>query len=268
MSDEITVVEEFESRRVGYGLNPWAELRYNIFVPEAKDTYHEAYFAMLGALPQIGFDLYGDSSIFLPLTDSTVEPKGHLLWGGVAYYGTLRTDEPAFAFDTGGGTQHITQSRETVGKYAPPGKTAPDFKGAIGVTADSIEGVDVPVPVYQFSETHFKPDQEITDSYKRTVYVLTGCVNSQTFKGFEPGECLFLGVLGTRRGVGPWELNYRFAASPNVTDLKVGDIVGIEARLGLSVGPLRRHRGHRGQGPRQAAAIRLRRARQRLRRSQ
>ena len=42
----------------------------------------------------------------------------------------------------GGGTQHITQSIATIQKYAPPGKTAPDFKGAIGVTHDSVEGVD------------------------------------------------------------------------------------------------------------------------------
>ena len=32
--------------------------------------------------------------------------------------------------DTTGGTQHITQSLQTVGSHAPAGKTAPDFKGA------------------------------------------------------------------------------------------------------------------------------------------
>lgn len=60
-----------------------------------------------------------------------------------------------FSFDTGGGAQHITQSLANVARYAPPGQTAPNFKGAIGVTADSVEGVDITVPVYHFAETHY-----------------------------------------------------------------------------------------------------------------
>lgn len=52
--------------------------------------------------------------------------------------------------DTMGGTQHLTQSLATVNKYAPSGKTAPDFKGAIGVTKDSVDGVDVVCPVFNF----------------------------------------------------------------------------------------------------------------------
>jgi hypothetical protein len=45
-----------------------------------------------------------------------------------------------------GGTQHITQSLATIQKYAAAG-TAPDFGGAIGVTHDSVEGVDITVPM-------------------------------------------------------------------------------------------------------------------------
>jgi len=43
-------------------------------------------------------------------------------------------------------------------RQRPPGKTAPDFKGAIGVTHDNVEGVDIAVPVYSFSETHYLAD--------------------------------------------------------------------------------------------------------------
>ena len=32
---------------------------------------------------------------------------------------------------------------------------APDFGGAIGVTHDNVEGVNVTVPVYSFAETHY-----------------------------------------------------------------------------------------------------------------
>ena len=45
-------------------------------------------------------------------------------------------------FDTTGGTQKITQSKENVNNYAPSGKTAPDYHGAIGVTDDSVEGCE------------------------------------------------------------------------------------------------------------------------------
>jgi hypothetical protein len=98
-----------------------------------------------------------------------------LLWEGIVRYGTIpATNESVFAFDTGGGTQHITHSRQTVASYAPPSQTAPDFKGAIGVTADSVEGVDITVPVYHFSETHYLDATLVTEPYKATLFALTG----------------------------------------------------------------------------------------------
>jgi hypothetical protein len=133
-------------------------------------------------------------------------------------------DPEQFAFDTTGGTQHITQSLSTVGKYAPAGKTAADFKGAIGVTHDAVEGVDITVPVYAFSETHYLADATVTAAYKLQVFQLTGTVNAAAFKGFAAGECLFLGASGAKRGTDKWEINFRFAASPNKTSLTVGDI--------------------------------------------
>jgi len=135
--------------------------------------------------------------------------------------------EPVFSFDTGGGTQHITQSFSTVGSYAAPGFTNPDFRGAIGVTQDSVEGVDITVPVYHFSETHYKPAAQVTDGYKGTLFSLTGKVNSATFRGCAAGECLFLGASGSKRGDLDWEITYRFAASPNRTNLTVGDVTGV-----------------------------------------
>jgi len=111
-----------------------------------------------------------------------------------------------------------------------PGKTAPDCKGAIGVTADSVEGVDITVPVYQFSETHYLADTLVTPAYKATLFALTGKVNNAAFKGFAAGEVLFLGASGSRRGYGDWEITFRFAASPNVTNLTIGDITGINKK--------------------------------------
>ena len=142
----------------------------------------------------------------------------------------VEVGESTFSFDTGGGTQHITQSIETVNKYAPPGKVAPDFKGAVGVTHDSVEGVDITVPVYNFSETHYIDDALVTPAYKGTLFALTGKVNDGAFKGLAAGECLFLGASGSKRGAEDWEITYRFAASPNKTGLTIGDIINIDKK--------------------------------------
>src|SRR5262245_26115479 len=85
----------------------------------------------------------------LALESTSVEHKGGKVWQAtVRYAGLDGTDE--YTFDTGGGTQKMTQSYGTV-RYAPAGLTAPNFGGAIGVSEDRVEGVDVIVPAYQFS---------------------------------------------------------------------------------------------------------------------
>ena len=161
-----------------------------------------------------------------------VERIGNNWWrGSVRYvheqYVLPEVGESSFSFDTGGGSQHITQSLATIAKYAPPGQTAPDFKGAIAVTHDNVEGVDITVPVYHFSETHYLPVATVTQAYKNTLRQLTGKVNDDDFKGHSAGECLLLGVAGSQRGANDWEISFRFASSENKTGLIVGEITGI-----------------------------------------
>ena len=134
-------------------------------------------------------------------------------------------DTTMFAFDTGGGTKHINQSLKTDGRYP---NTAPDFAGAIGVDKEgNVNGVDVTMPVLNFTETHTLNGGRVTTSYKKTLAALTGTVNSGSFRGFSRGEVLFLGASGTKRSKkasAPWEITYRFAVSPNQAGLQVGDI--------------------------------------------
>ena len=40
----------------------------------------------------------------------------------------------------------------------------------------------------------------VTGGYKATLFYLTGKVNGGPFKGFAPGEVLFLGASGSQRG--------------------------------------------------------------------
>ncbi len=221
----VEVVEKFESRMITTGTNPSVELRYVI---RGTNDDVEARNALVAFSPAT-YDSWGSGWFYLPRESISVQPVGDLLWEGVVRYGPFTpTNESTFAFDTGGGTQHITQSKQTVAKY--PAGTAPDFKGAIGVTNDSVEGVDITVPVYQFSETHYLPDETVTPAYRLTLFQLTGRVNAGAFKGFNAGEVLFLGASGSRRGYGDWEITFRFAASPNVSNLTIGDITGIDKK--------------------------------------
>jgi hypothetical protein len=165
----------------------------------------------------------------LIIQDYHIEPVGAGIWNISVRYGKAQrkeTGSSSFSFDTGGGTQHITQSRETVGAYAASG-TPPNFKGGIGVTTDAVEGTDVTVPIYSFSETHYIPVASVTNAYKAVLFALTGRTNGGSFRGFAAGEVLFLGASGSQRGEDDWEITFRFAASPNVTGLSVGDITGI-----------------------------------------
>lgn len=223
----VEVVEKFESRLVTTGANPSVELRYAI---RGTNDDVEARDALVAESPAL-YDPWGGGLLFLPRDTVSIQPVGDLLWEGIVRYGNVpQTNQSIFSFDTGGGAQHITQSLANVARYAPAGQTAPNFKGAIGVTADSVEGVDITVPIYHFAETHYLADAAVTPAYKLTLFTLTGKVNNAAFKGFAAGECLFLGAAGTKRGQGDWEIGYRFAASPNVTGMTVGDISGIDKK--------------------------------------
>ena len=131
----------------------------------------------------------------------------------------------SFAFDTGGGTMHRNQSLKTVSKVP---NDAPDFNGAIEVDNEgNVNGVDVTMPVLNFTETHTMNGSRVTTSYKKTVAALTGTVHSSSFRGFSAGEVLFLGASGTKRSKkpnAPWEITFRFAVSPNQSSLQVGKL--------------------------------------------
>ena len=217
----ISVVLSFDSGSFTEGDNATAVLEYLI---KGTDDDVEAKNA-LGITAPLDYDE-------LQRKNWSVDRIGNYLWrGSVRYvheeYILPETGESSFAFDTGGGTQHITQSMQTIAKYGLPGQTAPDFKGAIGVTHDNVEGVDITVPVYNFSETHYLPVETVTQAYKDKLRSLTGKVNDADFKGHTTGECLLLGVAGAQRGADDWEISFRFASSENKTGLTVGEITGI-----------------------------------------
>lgn len=218
MPDEITVTENFKSRFSTTGSNPNGELRYDII---GTNDDAEARAALRDFAP-LTFDVYGDGTAVLYQLDMEMEPVGDNHWTGVVHYG-LNSFQPTYEFDTTGATAHITLAREHIGDYAPSGQTAPNHSGLINVTKSGAEGVDITVPGFRFQETYYFTDAEITGSYKVLLAQLTGCVNNAVFRGFSPGECLFKGSVGRKRGLDLWEITFIFECSPNAEDLQVAD---------------------------------------------
>jgi hypothetical protein len=165
----------------------------------------------------------------LPRSDTQIEELRDLegIYQGSALYTKSSaggaTSGPSFRFETRGGSQHITQSLATT-RY---GDGAAPTGGAIGATADAVEGTEITVPIYTFSETHTFGNAAVTTAFKSTIFSLTGTVNNGSFRGLDAGECLFLGAAGQQLGDGDWSIDFAFAGSPNLTGLGVGDITGI-----------------------------------------
>lgn len=219
----IAVYEKWDSRETTIGTDDeTVELK---FVVNGTDDDIAARAAVLGVSPVSYANLVRQSV--------QITPIGYRMWEASVRYGVRKppeTGESTYQFDTGGGTQHITQSLQTVGRYGRPGEVPPDCKGAIGVTADNVEGVDITVPVFNFSETHYLPTEMVTGAYKAVVFYLTGRVNAAPFRGFAAGEVLFLGASGSKRGEEDWEITFKFAASPNMSGIVIGDITGINKK--------------------------------------
>jgi len=167
-------------------------------------------------------------------------------WIGRVTFAPVEWQQPAepepgqtfFSFETGGATQHTTQSLQTIATY-PDAALTPRFDGAIGVGENGVEGVDVEVPSFSFSVTYHVAPADMTSGYVMSLYNLTGKVNNAPFAvtpdigvtlSFAAGEVLFRGASGSKRPSGNWEIVGQFAASPNETGLSVGSITGIEKK--------------------------------------
>ncbi|MBI9017378.1 MAG: hypothetical protein JEZ07_08980 [Phycisphaerae bacterium] len=209
----ITIEEKYGSPFLRRGLNASATLVYLI---SGTASEFDAISTLAGNAPTV--------FSFMQRKSYSVKPISNTIWEGRADYGANAPDTSTFttSFDTTGGTQHITQSLENLGNYAPAGKTAPDFMGAIGVTKNSVQGVDVPVPVFKWQETHY-----ITNANDNALVYrnLTGCTNDAAFRGFAAGEVRFLGASGEYDGASSkWRVTFKFESGVHITNLAVGDI--------------------------------------------
>ena len=115
---------------------------------------------------------------------------------------------------------------------SPEAMMAPS--GAAAFVQLAIVGIVTWLMVNFIAEAHgFKSAMRtIVDANLTTLIaaIILFSFGSGPVKGFAAGEVLFLGASGSQRGEDDWEITFRFAASPNVTGLTIGDIEGIDKK--------------------------------------
>jgi hypothetical protein len=216
----VTVTERQDSRRYTGGENPSWEFSYNV---EGTDDCIQARLELV----------YHTSIIFDGLVRQTphLEYQGPSFWIASVTYGKRapvvgRLD---YQFEIGGGTEKRLQSIATR-KYPA---TASEYNGAIGVrkSGDTIdvEGQDVYVPSKSFSLKWTLNAGDFTPTLERNLYLMAiAPVNIAPWLGYDAGELLFLGATGgVKQGDETGELTLKFQASPNLTNLSVGDVSAI-----------------------------------------
>jgi hypothetical protein len=230
---------------------------FNVFGTVNEDVLHAA--ANVAISNSYPYWVYpGQPLVKLRAESYAVEYQGDDSWKVTINYEKIGADDAtqttplkrARSFDTSGGTQHITnalQVKNSLGTvtdtgervYGPSGlDDGATMKGAINVDDNSVNGVDIVVPSFQFQESYDVPLSVLNDAYIRKLGELTGTVNNAEFRGFKAGEVLFVGASGAhewdaQRGDGPGVITFKFIASPSAGDgktllpLKVGEINNI-----------------------------------------
>lgn len=157
--------------------------------------------------------------------DWPADPAGYRAW-------TVRVDyakrDPSLAeevsFDISTETVTITQSLQTVNKYAAPGDVAPDFRGAIGVEGDTVKGASVLSPKASYTITAKLAASAVTGAYQLALYNLVGKKNAAAFRGAKAGEILFAGARGRKLSAEEWEISFSFLFSQEAANIPVGNI--------------------------------------------
>lgn len=180
-------------------------------------TEQEAKNGVLGTAPGLYDGLYYQDFHYEIINETTHKVE--------VQYGLFSSEKQStWRYSTNGGTTRVKQSLQTIGNYAAGDQTPPNYHGAIGVTKDSIEGVDIVTPNCSYSESHYKSFGLFTAAYANTLALMTGTVNNAPFRAWAAGEVLFVGGTiqsATRDGV---TVDYEFILSPNATNIVIGDI--------------------------------------------
>ncbi len=167
-----------------------------------------------------------------PLQKCLADHEGNGVWSVVAYYGPippLATGLTIWEVDTTGGREKRFQSYATsfvqqsdAWLQIPPAGGGPiNYGGAIGVSKDAVDGVEIVVPKLTLTAKRKYANSSLPFTYVQNLYQLTGKVNQAIFSinwqgqtlTFQIGELLFLGGVITEATSTQLEIDHKFEAS-------------------------------------------------------
>lgn len=128
---------------------------------------------------------------------------------------------PEFSAETTSGTFRRMLSIDTVASVAAGGGVAPNFKRAIGVTKEKVEGVDVQTGGTEVVTT-FKV-AAIKWDYVKACNALKYHVNDEDWMVWRYGEVLYKGATFSYRGGDGWSVTHRFSVAENEEEVEVSD---------------------------------------------
>ncbi len=158
--------------------------------------------------PDTGTPAGGDVGSYLLIAGSPSWRGGKYPITSVAGgYWVLSSSYPAPALTGTAGGQWTLWNGAAVG-------TAPDYKQAIGVTLDRVEGADIYYPHFEFGvSVQVYP---FTLQGMRTIVATCGKTNNAAWRGFEEGSLLYLGATGQANADLVWTISHKFAVGENL----------------------------------------------------
>lgn len=145
---------------------------------------------------------------------------------------TTNTEDVETSYALSGEQKHITQSLSTRGKHSDGmlingGSGTYTDPGAIGLTKDSVKGVDIETAIEEWSETHYFLRSYLTYTVRnRWRQVYNAPLNSGSFRGYSAEEVRFTGVQCTVKG-SPYAIipvTFSFKARKHEESVTIGEI--------------------------------------------
>lgn len=207
-----TQIQAFATNQIGL---TWGGLPADILNRSIEEIGYREYYVEIPYNAKAG-------SIIMPGAGTASSPA-------TQHGGDSGADEPVLydiSFSVRGGTQHITQSKETLQSAATnhpdtdAARTARNFSQAIGVDPKTgeVAGVDILVPEVTWTRNVLIPVRAFTGAYAKRCELAVGKVNSAPFFGYNARECLCTSItVGTVDGSGYRPGQFEFAVKRNRT---------------------------------------------------
>ena len=234
------VHETVGSRALTAGIDRGTELDWHLTVTgNASSLTTEVWPAMSSVFPATVLDPVWLVTLVRGRIKINNVARG--VWQGVMTYidparadDTQKLDVGDFRMEvsTTGGTARIFASETPGTNYVKAGVSPIDFKCAIGVSGDPVNGevagVELAaVPCQRRTITYRQPKAIVTQAYLKTVRTLTGRTNNATFYSAAIGESLFFGA-DIAMGINSDPTGtFHFLEGDNRTGITIGEIVGI-----------------------------------------